>query len=108
MLPTREQFCEIIKKIKNYEDWYDQIQNINIKFDEHFHFTNSMIIQVVELLEIVLDDTEKYISWWIWERNFGLAENKKPCLWDNKNNPIDVSSPELFYDFLIENRKKCI
>ena len=110
MMMTKQQFVDIIDKIKINENYIEELNTLSKKYDTYIEFENNMVNEIVNILKIIFDDVD-YISWWIWEIDFGTkCTNTNPCIWDENDNPIDVSTPELFYDFLIENmnsKKEC-
>lgn len=104
MIPSKKEFCEIIQQIKNYEEYTDAMLNINRKYGIDYRIDGIPIVTtLLSLLKIVFQDDGDYISWWVWEVNFGENCKKGPVIWESNGKPIDVSNSELFYDFLIEN-----
>lgn len=106
---SKEKFVEIINRLKDYNDLQDKIQNLfrdNID-NQEMDFMNAGSIcvghesVVVELLKDMFDDKYDYISYYLYECNYGRKTENK--IFDNDNKPIDISTPTKFYDFLIEN-----
>ena len=102
MMITKSQFVNVINVLKKNENFIEELTNLNRKYDTHIEFETPMESTIIKLLEIIFNDSD-YISWWIWETNFGQCCIDEPIIWDENNNPIDVSTTELFYDFLIDN-----
>lgn len=113
MLISKEEFCKIIKRLRDYNDLQDKIQDLfrdNIDNQEmDFMNAGSICIGhetiVVELLENMFNDKNGWISWWTFERDYGrdvLATDVK----DNNGKYIDLTTPEKLYDYLVKGVEK--
>lgn len=102
---TREQFIEIIDKLRKVNDFVDET---NVKARElhdaiisDFYNTMSLSISheqtVVELLENMFKDTD-IISWWLYELDYG-RKYEEGCIRDD-DKPIDLSDAGKLYDYL--------
>ena len=92
--------CDIIKHAKLEED----INNLLKGYDFcSFGFCEYESI-VVKLLEESMDDTEEWISYWLYELDYG-SEYSDGCITTEDNKIIDLSTPEKLYDFLVGNYK---
>ena len=60
---------------------------------------------VVELLEKMFEDEYSYITYWLYELNYGRAY-KAGCIKEANGKDIDISTAEKLYDFLIKNMKE--
>lgn len=107
---SKEKFVEIIERLRNYNDLQDKIENL---FDDYIDnrehdFMNAGSICVghetivVKLLENMFNDRENWISWWLYEQDYGRSVSIDD-VFDEMGNLIDLTTPEKFYDFLIEN-----
>lgn len=104
---TKQEFVEIINRLKNYNDLQNKIDDLfkdNIENRERdFMNAGSICIGhetiVVELLEDIFND-KGTISWWLYECNYG----RDFSLGDLEVNgvEIDLITPEKLYDYLIE------
>ncbi len=74
---NKEQFCKIIKRLRDYNDLQDKIQELfrdNID-NQEMDFMNAGSICVghetivIKLLENMFDDIDT-ISWWIYECDY--------------------------------------
>lgn len=110
---TKEQFCKIIKRLKDYNDLQDKINELfrdNIDNQEmDFMNAGSICIGhetiVVELLENIFNDGD-ILSWWILEKNYGryvLATDIKDI---ETGEYIDLTTPEKLYDYLIKEMEE--
>lgn len=108
---TKEQFVNIINKMKATDDFVRDVNDkarqlrelIDPDFTDFFD-GNSLIIThtdvVVQLLENMFNDKD-YISWWIYELDYGRTYEEGDIK-DEEGNSIDLSTAEKLYDFLIE------
>lgn len=106
---SKEKFVEIINRLKDYNDLQDKIQNLfrdNID-NQEMDFMNAGSIcighesVVVDLLKNIFDDKYDYIGYYLYECDYGRETENK--IFDNDDKPIDISTPEKLYDYLIKN-----
>ena len=109
---SKEKFVEIINRLKDYNDLQDKIQNLfrdNID-NQEMDFMNAGSIcighesVVVDLLKNIFDDKYDYIGYYLYECDYGRETENK--IFDNDDKPIDISTPEKLYDYLIKNMEK--
>ncbi len=109
---TKEQFVKIINRLRDYNDLQDKIQELfedNID-NQEMDFMNAGSICVghetivVELLENLFNE-RRTISWWIYELNYG-RNYKEGCIAEANGTPIDLSTPEKLYDYLIKEMEE--
>jgi len=106
MLISKEEFCKIIKRLRDYNDLQDKIQDLfreNIDNQEmDFMNAGSICIGhetiVVQLLENIFNDTDT-ISYWLYELDYG-RKYKKGCLIDENGKEIDISTASYLYNYL--------
>lgn len=110
MIINKNDFIEIINRLRNYE----KLQNkINELFDDlidnkenDFCNAGSICIGhesvVIQLLETMFESD--LISWWIYEMNYGKSF-KEGYLQEN-GKCIDVSTVDKLYDVLIKDMKE--
>lgn len=111
MLINKNEFVEIINRLKNYNDLKDKIDNLFRELvdntEQDFCNAGSICIGhesvVVNLLEKMFETD--LISWWIYELNYG-KRYKAGCLTTYDNREINVSTPENLYDVLIKDLKE--
>ncbi|MCI8621343.1 MAG: hypothetical protein HFJ50_06445 [Clostridia bacterium] len=80
MIISKEQFCKIIQRLRDYNDLQDKIQDLfreNIDNQEmDFMNAGSICIGhetiVVKLLENMFNDIGEYstLSWWLYENDY--------------------------------------
>lgn len=65
----------------------------------------SLITNVVELLERIMGDKYEWISYWVWELDFG-KEYRAGCVTDKNGQDIKLESAHDLYRFL-EQESRC-
>ena len=61
---------------------------------------------VVELLETLFEDKEsQWISYWVWEENYGKTYKEGDAVEDD-GTIIPLETAEELYDFLVKNMKE--
>lgn len=100
---TKEEFVKSLNKLKEQSDIDHQF---NYHMEQAFPgsyapiYHNVLWELSVHLLELFVKDDEKYVSWWIFETDFGKRDIVNSLRVNDK--PVDVSTPEKLYDFLVE------
>ena len=100
---TKEEFVKSLNKLKEQSDIDHQF---NYHMEQAFPgsyapiYHNVLWELSVRLLELSVKDDEKYVSWWIFETDFGKRDIVNSLRVNDK--PVDVSTPEKLYDFLVE------
>lgn len=103
---TKEQFCKIIQRLRDYNDLQDKIQDLfkdNID-NQEMDFCNAGSICighetiVVQLLENMFNDKDT-LSWWLYELDYG-RKYKKGCFTDENGKEIDISTASYLYNYL--------
>ena len=106
---TKNEFVEIIERLKATEDTVNQINDIlnNCRDRVESEFTRGYSLMVchddivVKLLDNMFDTD--MISWWIYETEYG-ARYTEGCVQEADGTNIDVSNASKLYDYLIENK----
>lgn len=105
---TKEQFADIINKLREVDDFVsetnDKARKLNDAIISDFFNATSLSISheniVLHLLENMFNDKE-ILAWWLYELDYG-RKFKIGDLTDNGED-IDLSTPEKLYDYLIKN-----
>lgn len=111
MLISKEEFVEIINRLKDTDDAVDKANEIfnntiDSRISDYMNSASLMICHediVVTLLEKIFNDKDT-LSWWLYERNYG-RDFKIGDLIDN-NKKIDLRTPDKLYDYLVENLER--
>lgn len=110
---TKEQFCNIIKRLRGYNDLQDKIQQLfrdNID-NQEMDFMNAGSIcvghetVVVQLLKNMFNNTDT-ISWWLYEQDYGRTVSIDDVFDEEKGKFIDSTTPEKLYDYLVKEMEK--
>ena len=106
---TKQEFVDIIEKLKQVNDFVDETnkkaRELNDAIISDFFNASSLSIShetiVVKLLENMFEDEEDTINWWLYEydygRNFSLGDLEVNGI------AIDLSTAEKLYDYLLES-----
>lgn len=99
---TREKFKVAIQTLQKYEDYEQKLYDLDIDLANNEKL-NSLIYQYVELLAAAMNDTNKWIDWWVWETQYGTNEEVNEY-WnegeDLKQPGHTVSSIDELYDLV--------
>ena len=101
-------FVKIINELKAVRELQENIDELMSKAKDNINhdFMNaaSLMINhediVVELLEDIMDDDGGWISWWIYDCDFG--ENHTEIYNNNDEVMADIKTAEDLYNYLIE------
>ena len=112
MIVSKEEFVDIIKRLKQVNDFVNETnkkaRDLDDAIESDFFNVSSLSIShetiVVRLLKLMFNDYDDLISWWIYEKDYGRKEEIK-C-WDGCSNEVDLSTPENLYDYLIEGMEE--
>lgn len=114
MLTSKEEFVKIIQRLRDYNDLQDKIQDLfrdNID-NQEMDFMNAGSICVghetivVQLLENMFNDRGKYISWYLFERDYGRTVSIDDVFDEDTGKFIDLSTPEKLYDYLVKEMEE--
>ena len=105
---TKQEFTDTINELKEVNDFVEETNNkareLKDAIISDFFDIGSLSIshetRVIFLLERMFNtDT---ISWWIYELDYG-RKYETGCIMNADGTPIDVSTAEKLYDYLVEN-----
>lgn len=102
---SKEKFVEIIEQLREADDIQKKVRDLFRKYSQSYDGMNSgdiCIIHeniVVDLLKNIFRDKED-ISYYLYECDYGRDTKNKIFI---NNKPVDISTPEKFYDYLIKN-----
>lgn len=104
-----EMFEKTIKGIIKYNEWCNKIEGLQINLIDSPAY--SIISITTCLLEEQMDDREGFISWWMWECDFGKNE-PYVCIADEKGEKmLTIDTISKLYELIVEeakvNDKKC-
>ena len=104
---TKQEFVDIIDRLREATELVDKVNELfyNSKENLECDFCNGAGLQlshegiVVKLLEKLMHDSFRNISYFIYELDYG-REYHEGCM-SGKNGNVDISTPEKLYDFLM-------
>lgn len=107
---NKDRFVAILNELKAARDMQDEVDNIMKKYrdkvrsdymDSTFTIAHDEI--VIDLLQEMMNDDTDWISWWVYETNYGEHMTK---IYDNEedgNVIADLKTASDLYDFLMQN-----
>lgn len=94
---TKENFSELINAVKNHSEYI-----WNLYKDYGIDFVNSPVMEIeneiIKYLKVQFDDKRDWISYWMWELNFG--ENWKPGTVTENGNDIPLKTIDDLWNLL--------
>lgn len=105
---SKKEFTKIINKLKNIDELENNVNSLFRKSNNDMirDFSYCMISAsnsaLIRILEKMFKDDDEFISYYIYELDYG-KEYKEGSIIDKDNKPIDISTPEKLYDYLIYN-----
>ena len=108
---SQEEFVDIINRLREASDLQEQVNKIFRNSREN-DFYNAAALQishestVVFLLKKVLCDKYDYIEYFIYELDYG-RKYESGMITDENGQDIDIHTPELLYDFILDNGITC-
>lgn len=108
MTINKEQFCKIINDLEQNEKFVDELNKLfrHYRTDETICATG-LENTVVQILEAIFKDEEnQWISWWLWECDFGKSYKEGDVTEEDGTN-IPLGTAGELYDFLIKEMKEC-
>ena len=103
---SKSEFRQILNKLKENEEFIDEINNVLRKFGrDGYIFLTGLEDTIVRLLENIFGDTDQWISYWVWEKDFGKNYEDGDAV-DENGDIIHIKTAEELYDFLIKNMRE--
>ena len=107
VLITKEEFVDIINRLRESSDLVEQVDTLFRESRENVEcdFCNAAGLQishepiVVNLLQKIMRDEEEDISYFIYELDYG-RDYKHGCVTDS-NGIVDMGTPEALYGLLM-------
>lgn len=107
---TKEEFLKAIEALKQQNVIDDNFQtHMEAAFPGSFApiYENSLWALSIHLLELAMEDRYEYVSWWVYETDFGKREDMTEITWteDGQEKTVNLMTAEALYDFLVDNAK---
>ena len=105
-LITKEEFVDILNRLRESSDWVDKVDALFRKSRENVEcdFCNGAGLQishepiVVNLLQKIMGDKGEDISYFIYELDYG--RDYEPGYVTDDNGIVDMGTPEALYELL--------
>lgn len=103
---TYDQFEMYVQDIQKAEE---KLENIAAVFDGCAAIYDcSTVVTAVELLSLLMDDTDDWIGYWFFERDHGRTWDENTAC-DADGTPIICKTVRQLYDFLVkESRERAL
>lgn len=77
MKPTLKEFESYIKKIKEFRDAADKFSEalVGLSDDRRISINGWQEDLMIKLLEKLMEDKDQWISWWIYEKDWGTKKH---------------------------------
>ena len=97
----KDDFVEIINHLKEIDDYQEGLNNYLSKNGaEGYIYQPDNKVSVLILLKVMFDDEDDVISWFCCQSEYGKRGSDE-YLTDDSGSPVDLSTPELLYDYLV-------
>lgn len=106
---TKEHFVACIEVMKAADDMAAEINRIAEKYkrsdfiDGYVFNDDACQTKLIETLELIFNDKDHWISWWVYETNYGQSTFCRPTVY-NDNGTIHryIHDAETLYDFITQ------
>lgn len=100
---NKELFVKALKTIESMNLKYEKVVEA-LDIDGVFTFGMDTIDIVIELLSALVGDTEEWVSWWVWDTNFGKSEDLITVI-ERYGKKVEIKTAENLFDFLSKDKK---
>ena len=109
MIP-KEEFLKAIEALKQQNAIDDNFQtHMEAAFPGSYApmYENVLWALSIHLLELAMEDRYEYVSWWVYETDYGKSEDMTEISWteDGQEKSVKLTTEDALYDFLVENAK---
>jgi hypothetical protein len=102
----RENFCEVMNKIQEVDSYHDKLNQFFVESHVDGYLIQPNCVEIaIELLECLFEDVDNWISYYVFELNWG-SRYKPGCVTEEDGENIALNSLEHLYDFLIRNKER--
>lgn len=101
---TFEKFNNYIKRIKKQIECEDSLDKALQEMSPDFGgFLNGAIVIALDLLKKIMNDTDNWIDYYIYEANWGTTFKE---VYDSDGTPIPLETIEDLYNIIVDNDSK--
>ena len=83
---TYKEFAEYIEELRKNEEYINKLADLNVNVFEEL----TLETMVVELLAKAIGDKYEWLSWWIWEKEYGTRKELDAFEKDANGNDIVI------------------
>lgn len=94
-----EEFERIIEELKKNNEYIDKLASLNVNIFENL----TLETMVVDLLARILGDENDWLSWWIWEKDFGARTELNAFDGDNV---IPTDTAQDIYNLILRSKEE--
>lgn len=107
---TKEEFLKTIEALKQQDAIDNNFQtHMEVAFPGSYApiYENVLWALSIHMLELAMEDRYEYVSWWVYETDYGKREDMAVISWaeNGQEKSVNFTTPEALYDFLVENAK---
>ena len=104
---SKETFVNTMDRLEALDDKMHDVDFAFQKLSPNFcgFYIPEVLNIVMDLLEDLLDNKYEFLEYCVYERDF-LHDMKLGHVTDENGDPVDLSSWDKVYDFLIENKEE--
>lgn len=103
---SKKSFCKVMDDYKFMLNFTDELNEVFDKYKcDGYIYPPVCTETVIDLLELIFDDKDKWIGYWAWELDFG-ERYEDGDVQDEYGNNIPLKTVEDLYDLLIDNMKE--
>lgn len=103
---SKESFCEVMDNYKSMFNFTDEMNELFDKYKMDGNIYPPMCTEtVIDLLEFIFNDKNQWISYWIFELEFGKRYEDGDVK-DADGSNIPLKTVEDLYDLLVRNMKE--
>ena len=102
---TFEEFEQPLEKIRDMVEFQDELSTLVSRHGGDCFMFPDMVDDVVNLLELIMDDDGEWISYFVYELNFG-REYEPGTILDDDGTEIPLITIRDLWDLLKDNQKR--
>lgn len=103
---SKESFCKVMDNYKSMFNFTDEMNDLFDKYKMDGNIYPPMCTEtVIDLLEFIFNDKNHWISYWIFELDFG-KDYENGYVKDEHGEVIPLKTTEDLYDLLVRNMKE--
>ena len=103
---SKESFCKVMDSYKSMWNFTDEMNELFDKYKCDGNIYPPVCTEtVIDLLEFIFNDKNQWISYWIFELDFG-KDYEDGYVKDEHGEVIPLKTTEDLYDLLVRNMKE--